>query len=110
MNTALKDGDSPFGGRGGWLRHSLVAVQVAVCMILLIAAGLLLRGLYFAQTVDPGFTMSGISIVSMDLRTQGFKEEPAAAFEKRLKEKVAALPGVDGVAEARQTPLTTITG
>jgi predicted permease len=106
VNTALKDGDSLLGGRGGgWLRHSLVAVQVAVCMILLIAAGLLLRGLYFTQTVDPGFTMSGISIVNMDLRTQGLKEEPAAAFEKRLKEKVAALPGVDGIAEARQTPL-----
>ena len=105
VNTALKEGDSPFGMRGSWLRHSLVGVQVAVCMILLIAAGLLLRGLYFAQTVDPGFTMSGIAVASMDLRTQGFKEEPAAAFERRLKEKVAALPGVDGIAEARQTPL-----
>jgi predicted permease len=41
----------------------------------------------------------------MDLRTQGYKEEPAAAIERRLKEKVAALPGVDGIAEARQTPL-----
>jgi putative ABC transport system permease protein len=106
VNTALKEGDSILGGRGGgWLRHSLVAVQVAVCMILLIAAGLLLRGLYFAQTVDPGFTMSGITVVSMELRSQGLKEEAAAAFEKRLKEKVAALPGVDGIAEARQTPL-----
>ena len=105
VNTALKEGDTPFGVRGSWLRHSLVGVQVAVCMILLIAAGLLLRGLYFAQTADPGFTMTGISIAGMDLRTQGFKEAPAAAFERRLKEKVAALPGVDGVAEARQTPL-----
>src|SRR5580692_8339849 len=106
VNTGLKEGDGGLGGRGGgWLRHSLVAVQVAVCMILLLAAGLLLRGLYFAQTVDPGFTMSGIAVASMDLRTQGFKEEPAAAFERRLKEKVAALPGVEGIAEARQTPL-----
>lgn len=105
VNTALKEGDTPFGMRGSWLRHSLVGMQVAVCMILLIAAGLLLRGLYFAQTADPGFTMTGITIASMDLRTQGFKEEPAAVFEKRLKEKVAALPGVDAVAEARQTPL-----
>jgi predicted permease len=88
------------------LRHSLVAAQVAVCMILLIAAGLLLRGLYFAQTVDPGFAMNGITVVSLDLRTQGYKEEPAAQFEHRLKEKVAALPGVDGVVEAAETPLS----
>ncbi|HEY6388911.1 MAG TPA: ABC transporter permease [Candidatus Acidoferrum sp.] len=105
VNTALKEGDSQFGTRGSWLRHSLVGVQVAVCMILLIAAGLLLRGLYFAQTVDPGFTMSSITVASMDLRTQGYKEGPAAAIERRLKERVAALPGVDSVVEARQTPL-----
>jgi predicted permease len=105
VNTALKEGDTRFGVRSSWLRQSLVGVQVAVSMILLIAAGLLLRGLYFAQTADPGFSMTGITIASMDLRTQGFKEEPAAAFERGLKEKVAALPGVDGIAEARQTPL-----
>jgi predicted permease len=105
VNTGLKEGDGGLGRRGGWLRSSLVAVQVAVCMILLIAAGLLLRGLYFAQTVDPGFTMSGIAVANMDLRTQGYQEESGAAFEQRLKERVAALPGVDGVVEARQTPL-----
>lgn len=108
LNTALKLGDGGLGGRtgGSLLRHSLVAAQVAVCMILLIAAGLLLRGLYFAQTVDPGFGMNGIAVVSLDLRTQGYKEEPAAALERRLKEKVAALPGVDSVVEAAQTPLS----
>ena len=108
LNTTLKGGEGGLGGHagGGLLRHSLVAAQVAVCMILLIAAGLLLRGLYFAQTVDPGFAMNGIAVVSLDLRTQGYKEKPAAAFEQRLKEKVAALPGVDGVVEAAQTPLS----
>jgi predicted permease len=108
LNTALKAGVGGLGGRagGGILRHSLVAAQVAVCMILLIAAGLLLRGLYFAQTVDPGFAMNGIAVVSLDLRTQGYKEEPAAQFERRLKEKVAALPGVDVVVEAAETPLS----
>jgi len=50
--------------------------------------------------------MNGISVVSLDLRAQGYKEKPAAAFEQRLKEKVAALPGVDGIAEAAQTPLS----
>jgi predicted permease len=108
LNTALKNLDGGVGGRagGGLLRHSLVAAQVAVCMILLIAAGLLLRGLYFAQTIDPGFAMNGISVVSLDLRTQGYKEKPAAEFEQKLKEKVAAMPNVDAIAEVRQTPLS----
>lgn len=108
LNTALKGVDAGIGGHasGGLLRHSLVAAQVAVCMILLIAAGLLLRGLYFAQMVDPGFAMNGITVVSLDLHAQGFKDETAATFEHRLKRKVAALPGVDGVAETGVTPLS----
>ncbi len=108
LNSALKNVEGGFGGRGGGnvLRHSLVGAQVAVCMILLIAEGLLLRGLYFAQTVDPGFAMNGIAVVSLDLRTQGYKEKPAAEFEQRLKQKVAALPGVEKVVEAAQTPLS----
>ena len=52
----------------GFLRHALVGTQVAVSMVLLIAAGLLLRGLYLAQTIDPGFEMQNVATVSFDLR------------------------------------------
>ena len=108
LNSAFKGADGGLGGRagGGLLRHSLVAAQVAVCMILLIAAGLLLRGLYVAQTLDPGFAMSGITVVTLDLHAQGYKDKPAAAFERELKQKVAALPGVGAVAEVDDTPLS----
>ena len=57
LNTAMKaDGTSGVSGKrsGRFLLNALVAAQVAVCMVLLLAAGLLLRGLYYAQTVDPG--------------------------------------------------------
>jgi hypothetical protein len=40
---------------GRFLLNTLVGSQVAVCMVLLLAAGLLLRGLYNTQTIDPGF-------------------------------------------------------
>src|SRR5437762_3307732 len=49
LSTAIKgDGGRLMGkaARGGILRSTLVGVQVAVCMVLLIAAGLLMRGLY----------------------------------------------------------------
>ena len=78
-------------GAAGCCDIRWLQLQVAVCMILLIAAGLLMRGLYFAQTVDPGFSMNGIAVVTLDLRTQGYKAKPAAAFERRLKEKVAGV-------------------
>jgi predicted permease len=88
-----------------WLRSGLVGIQVAVCMILLISAGLLMRGLYFAQTFDPGFETRNVSVISFDLRDEGYNDERAAALQRQVRERLAALPGVDGVAQARVTPL-----
>lgn len=91
---------------GGILRGALVGAQVAVCMILLIAAGLLLHGLYAAQTIDPGFEMKNIVVVSYNLRNQGFTEQQAIAFQRDAMERIAGLPGVDGMAQAAVTPLS----
>jgi predicted permease len=107
MNSALKDsGAGVQAGSGGFLRHTLVGTQVAVCMVLLIAAGLLLRGLYVAQTVDPGFRMQGIAGVSFDLQGQGYDDRRAALFQQNLLQRLAALPGVDAVAQAGAIPLS----
>ena len=88
------------------MRSTLVGVQVAVCMVLLIAAGLLMRGLYLAQTVDPGFEMKGITQAQFDLPSQGYSKEKAGAFQRELMARVSALPGVDDVEQARVTPLS----
>ena len=108
LSTAIKEDSAGLAGKagsGGFLRSTLVGLQVAVCMILLIAAGLLMRGLYMAQTVDPGFEMKGITQAIFDLPSQGYSEERARAFQRELIAQVAALPGVDGVEQARVTPL-----
>jgi hypothetical protein len=81
LSTAIK-GDGGLIGKaaaGGMLRSTLVGVQVAVCMVLLIPAGLLMRGLYMAQTVDLGFEMKGITQARFDLPSQGYNEERARA-------------------------------
>jgi putative ABC transport system permease protein len=91
---------------GGFLRGALVGAQVAACMILLIAAGLMLHALYAAQTIDPGFEMKNTVVVSFNLRNQGYTEQGAGAFQRDVMERVAALPGVDGVAQAVVIPLS----
>jgi putative ABC transport system permease protein len=75
-------------------------------MVLLIAAGLLMRGLYSAQTVEPGFQMKGIVQARFDLSSaQGYDASHAQTFQRELMARVAALPGVDGVEQARVMPL-----
>jgi len=91
---------------GGKLRRTLVGVQIGVCMVLLIGAGLLLRGLYVAQTIDPGFEMKGITQATFDLPSQGYSEARAQIFQRDLMTRITALPGVDDVEQARVTPLS----
>lgn len=108
LSTAAKgDGGGLIrkAARGGLLRSTLVSVQVAMCMVLLLAAGLLIRGLYRAQTVDPGFEMKGITQAEFNLPSQGYSTEKAQAFQRELVARVQALPGVDEVEQAQATPL-----
>ena len=89
--------------RGGWLRGMLVGIQVAVCMVLLISAGLLMRALYSAQTTDPDFQYRNVAVVSVSLRGQTMTmTRKLPAFQRRLLERVAALPGVESVAQVEQ--------
>jgi macrolide transport system ATP-binding/permease protein len=109
LNTALKGGAIHSGSRrtsGRFLRNALVGAQIAVCMTLLLAAGLLLRGLYHAQTVNPGFEMKSVASAFLNLRTQGYDESGAAAFMRSLRERIAGLPGVTEVAQAECAPLS----
>jgi predicted permease len=104
--TNLNPGAVAAARSGGFLRGALVGAQVAACMILLIAAGLMLHALYAAQTIDPGFEMKNTLAVSFNLRNQGLTEQGAIAFQREVTERVAALPGVDQVAQAGVTPLS----
>lgn len=108
LNTALK-GDGMYSAasrRGGrLLRAALVGAQIAVCMILLLAAGLLVRGLYHAQTVDPGFDTKNVASMFFNLRAQGYDENRGAAFVQNLRGRIAALPGVTETSVAECAPL-----
>ena len=112
LSSALKGDTALFGktangrARGSKLRATLVGVQAAVCMVLLIAAGLLMRGLYTAQVADPGFDMQGIVQARFDLSSaQGYNPHRAQAFHRELIARIKSIPGVDQVAQARVAPL-----
>jgi predicted permease len=91
LNSALKESASWWGTiRRSRIRSVLVAVQIAICLVLLIAAGLLARGLHAAQTIDPGFGMKNIVAATFDLDRQGYNASRSAAFRRALAERLAA--------------------
>jgi hypothetical protein len=75
-------------------------------MVLLLAAGLLLRGLYQAQTVDPGFEIKGVATMFMYLGRQGYDQTRATQFMRQFRERIQNLPGVTAVAQAECAPLS----
>jgi hypothetical protein len=75
-------------------------------MVLLLAAGLLLRGLYSAQTIDPKFEMKGVATIFLNLGRQGYDPAHATLFMQRLREQIQGLPGVIEVAQAECAPLS----
>ncbi len=107
LHASMKTNAPRAGGgrRGGRLRGTLVGVQVALCMVLMIAAGLLLRGLRVTYTIDPGFEYRNVALVSLESVFFGYNEEEAEATRQRLVSSLAALPGVDAVASTDHKPL-----
>ena len=107
VQTALKqEGGRPRPGASRWLRDALIGVQVAVCMVLLVSSGLLLRALHAAQTVEPGFDYRNVAVVAYDLRGPSYDDQKVVAFQRRVLERVRSLPGVDAVARASKMPLS----
>jgi len=93
------------GGRKAWLRSALVLAQVALSLVLLVAAGLFLRSLKNARAFSPGFDPKGVLIASLDLFPSGYTSPKGRAFYRELLPRLRALPGVESVSLARRVPL-----
>jgi putative ABC transport system permease protein len=77
------------------LRGTLVIVEVALALALLISAGLLLRSASLIARVDPGFQSAGRVAITVNLpRTRYEPDAMVLQFWRSLLERVRALPGV----------------
>ncbi|MEX2280908.1 MAG: ABC transporter permease [Gemmatimonadota bacterium] len=106
LAAALR-GDSAGGGRrtGMRLRHSVVALQIAGSLALLVVAGLFIRAVLRADAIDPGYIVSGIHSFNADVGRQGYDNAGAAAFYRELEARVRALPGVHSTALSKRLPM-----
>jgi putative ABC transport system permease protein len=87
------------------LRSAFLVLQVGLSVVLLAGAGLLLRTLWNAYQVDPGFDPSKLAVASVDLGPQGYGRDQGREAIARILENVRALPGVRSAALARSVPV-----
>jgi ABC-type antimicrobial peptide transport system permease subunit len=88
------------------LRKGLVVGQVALSILVLIGAGLFLRSLNHARSINPGFDAAHVLTLSFNTSAQGYDATKAAQFYQRLGERVQTVPGVKDVSIAQSAPLS----
>ena len=111
LNDVLKD--SARGATGGRqrFRESMVALQVAASLVLLIGAGLLTRSFLRVQQADPGFDAANVLTFELLLPVAQYREpEQRIAFYEAFRSRVDAIPGVVSVGAADRIPFGRIQG
>ncbi len=102
----LKDTSAQGGAGRTRLRSTLVVAQIAISLVVLIAAGLVVRTLQQLQTMNPGFDPQNGLATSFDLSLQGYDQARGQQFYRQLVERVRVLPGVKSVAVTSYVPLS----
>ncbi len=104
---ALKSESPVFGRlRRFSLRNALVVVQVALSLVLLAGAGLFLRSLGNASSIDIGMKADNILLMAVDPKLHQYSREKTQQFLQQLRERVSALPGVRSVSFVDSLPLS----
>jgi predicted permease len=98
VNAELKETGRSVAGRRSLLARSLLIVQVALSLVLLVGAGLFLRTLTNLRSVDVGFDPHNILLVRLTPATSGYDQAHTVELFRTLIEKLGALPGVRAAA------------
>ena len=93
-------------GGGGWMRNTVVVIEVAMCFVLLVGSGLMFRTFQALQRVDPGFDPKGMLTFGLVGGNRGNQPPLRQAFMRTLEAKMRAIPGVQAVAASFPFPLT----
>jgi len=108
QSETLKEGgrDSVTGRSGKRLRGVLVTAEVAVSLVLLIAAGLLINSFLRLRNIDPGFKVDHLLTMKIELPQPKYETfKSLSGFYADLVQRVQALPGVQSAAVTTNLPL-----
>lgn len=87
------------------LRDFFVIFQVALSLLLVVGAGLFLRSLQHANSINLGFNSERLLVMSFDVRLIGYSPAQGKDFFKNVIERVESLPGIRGASLAESLPL-----
>lgn len=106
LPTLKESGNSVSGSDHEWLRSSLVVVQVAFSMVLLVAGGLFTRSLLKAYSTDLGFRSANLLTMAFDLPPGRYSGQGGRHFLQALVPQILSVPGVQSATVARERPLS----
>jgi predicted permease len=89
----------------GALRQALMGVEVALALVVMLAAGLFFRSFAETRTTDPGFDRHGVLLAAYDFSSPTTDAASAREFAARLLDRVRALRTVEAAALATSIPL-----
>jgi putative ABC transport system permease protein len=107
VHGVLKEGGrgNAGGGRVRWLTGTMVVVEVALTLVLLVGAGLMVRSFLNLYRLDLGMRVEGLMAMNLQLAGEKYqKPEARRAFYERLQPRLDTLPGAEHVAITTSIP------
>ncbi len=87
------------------MRSALLVLQIALCCLLVTSSLVAFRGLQRTFTMPMGFQPEGVVRATLDVHLAGYGKDEQAAIQQRLRDAVAAVPGVSAAAYSNSLPL-----
>ena len=88
------------------LRSLLVVGQLAIAVVVLIAAGLVIRSLRNLLAINPGYQAENLLVVPLELDDKTYDENRGAAMQRQVFERLAVMPGVESMSYGLVMPFS----
>jgi predicted permease len=103
----IRSGSIASGSFGRFtLRDVLLALQIAICAVLVTSSLVAVRGLARSLHSHYGFEPEGAMLLQTDLHMAGYDGDQRAQMQRRMLDVAAAIPGVTAVGYADRLPLS----
>ncbi len=103
---AIRGASRTIGERGGRIRGSLIALQVALSLVLITCAGLLGRSLAKLETQDFGFRIDNRYVVALAPSLTMVAPDQLPSMYARMQERLLRIPGVANAAFSLYAPMS----